>query len=543
MNDFFQKSIIMVLLIGLLAPSLFSVPQKAAASDLGQAAEFAGITVGSYTAARLAIYPTCLAWAQVKAEVELLMAAAKNLLKQLLKFGISTNVPVTDPATREQITVSKAQTSCEDTLKKTLNATFKKRILDVMVDQLVNWIQGNGRPQFVTDYNAFLRNAANEAVGDVVQDIGLSAICSPFKFQLQLTVANPPPFSTRAACTLDQIVGNFENFYNDFSQGGWLAYNEMLRPQNNIYGAFIMSQDESLSRQAAAVEAAAKEVETGGGYLSTKRCLYWSTIDETNGQVLTQAGSSGMNPPDNQHTWKCTQAEIITPGQTVGSAVSKAIGADFDYIVNAEDVGQYIAAISDAILNRLIGDTVSGLLGMRRPTISPTEGRASGANYYDVLQGQQEQRSREDINNLLANARALLERFTANLDELTDDTAEIITIVNGEFATCYAGLTAPQQAIFEQNRRDITAIEARAEHNNTDVTDGIPYFQAKYRRYRESVNTLTVETPLNEINAVTNDLIYLAEAISSVKNQADEDLRIVQDILRQCNEIRGGGQP
>jgi hypothetical protein len=44
--------------------------------------------------------------------------------------------------------------------------------------------------------------------------------------------------------------------------------------------------------------------------------------------------------------------------------VGKAVGADIDYIINAQQLAAYMAAITDALWNRLIRDGVNGLAGL-----------------------------------------------------------------------------------------------------------------------------------------------------------------------------------
>ena len=72
---------------------------------------------------------------------------------------------------------------------------LKKRIFDMVVDQTVDYINGNGQPQFITDWRGFLEQTAQVAIGDFVQQIGLGAICSPFRFQVQIAMVAPPRFS------------------------------------------------------------------------------------------------------------------------------------------------------------------------------------------------------------------------------------------------------------------------------------------------------------------------------------------------------------
>jgi hypothetical protein len=235
--------------------------------------------------------------------------------------------------------------------------TLKKRLLDMMVDQIIQWIQGGGEPQFVTDWDGFLRNAANAATGDFIQEIGLGFLCDPFSLQVQIALLPIPRFSDDITCTLDQITDNIENFYADFRNGSWIAYTGSLEPQNNYFGALSMASSELEYRKARAEAAALNEATAGGGFLSTKKC-------DVNGK-------------------NCV---ITTPGDTIGSLVSKAVGTEFDYILSAEQLSDYAAAIANAAINRLIVEGVNGLQGVstsnapRSGTIPAGGGVCAGLN-------------------------------------------------------------------------------------------------------------------------------------------------------------------
>ncbi len=105
---------------------------------------------------------------------------------------------------------------------------------------------------------------------------------------------------------------NINNFRKDFRDGGWVAYSTSLQPQNNIFGATLMASNELARRAEKASGASWSEALAGGGFLSTKKCR-----TDDNGKVIEAT------------------CKITTPGDTVGKNVSKAVGADFDFIVNA----------------------------------------------------------------------------------------------------------------------------------------------------------------------------------------------------------------
>lgn len=231
---------------------------------------------------------------------------------------------------------------------------LKRQLLNMIVDQIVAWIQGGGTPKFITDWPGFFRDAVDAAGGNFLKQLGLGLFCSPYNLTLRAAFIPIPKFSDRSACTLSSIGVNLENFLKNFNSGGWAAWDEMvLKPQNNIYGAYLMAWDEYEREKSAAEKAAAAEAQAGRGFLSVKRCI--RSHDE----------AVGVDPATGEPSFKtvCDQYQVTTPGAVVGDLAAKAVGSDIDYIVNADDFAAYVAAITNAVLNRMFAEGV-GLLRM-----------------------------------------------------------------------------------------------------------------------------------------------------------------------------------
>ena len=233
---------------------------------------------------------------------------------------------------------------------------LKRKLLDMIVDQIVQWIQGGGEPKFITDWPGFFRDAVDQAGGVFIQKIGLSKLCSPFKLQLSAAFIPIPTFTERTSCALSAIGVNLDNFLKDFQQGNWIAWQEMvLRPQNNIYGAYLMAWDQYEIEKSAAAKAASAEAQAGKGFLSVKGgCV------ERNFEGYQSCIDSGLSAEECDKA-SCIRRGIITPGAAVGDITGKALGSDIDYIVNAQDFAAYVGAIVNALLNRVFAEGV-GLL-------------------------------------------------------------------------------------------------------------------------------------------------------------------------------------
>src|SRR3989344_4966317 len=95
-----------------------------------------------------------------------------------------------------------------DKFKIFLLALFKRFILDRMVDQIVQWIQGGGEPQFVQDWGTFLNDASNLGQEAFIKDyLDADYLCSPFSLTLRNQKMWSRPLNP-AQCTFETVFTN-----------------------------------------------------------------------------------------------------------------------------------------------------------------------------------------------------------------------------------------------------------------------------------------------------------------------------------------------
>ena len=284
-----------------------------------------------------------------------------------------TNVPVVDmvllnlqgstSGTSKGASSGSTASVCEsfsEWIFKTILASIKKAILDMIVDQTISWIQGGGRPKFLTDWRGFLNQAANDAAGEFIESTPFGFLCSPFGFQVKVALLPVKNFSQQITCTLNQVISNINAFYDNFSSGGWIAYSSSQQLQNNFYGSFFLTAVEMEIKLDEAASNAEK-ITSGASYIGTQSCqenpnnVYAPDIDgdQTSGDIPST----------------CIQT---VPGETIGSQVANALQLETDALMGAEDVADYINALVNAALNRLIQEGVDGLLGVITPNAPPS---------------------------------------------------------------------------------------------------------------------------------------------------------------------------
>lgn len=239
-----------------------------------------------------------------------------------------------------------------DKLNLNLTDLIAKRIIDYIVDQTVVWIQGGGKPKFVSDWNGLLKTAGDIAFDTVVKEVGAARICEPFSFNVRVSLIPIPKLSTQIDCTLDKVVSNIRNFYRDFRQGGWLAYEETWAPNNNFYAVQLQIADQIMLESARKARAAQNEALASKGFVGVKRCVEWNI------EGYQQCVASGQNTEAECKQASCIKEEITTPGSAVGTAVENAIGADTQWAAN---IRSWTALLIDALINRLTKEGLSAM--------------------------------------------------------------------------------------------------------------------------------------------------------------------------------------
>lgn len=266
----------------------------------------------------------------------------------------------------------------EKIVKKSLSR-FKKRLMDSLVDDTVDWIRNGGKPRFIEDFGGFIRESGDAAIGDVALEVGAANLCSSaqadfLKQNLRQTVelSNTnvvPRFSDQISCTLTDVVGNVKGFYQDFRQGGFVGYQEVLNPRNNAYGLLLMTLDEAQRKKDEAEEAAKVEAVANQGYRAVKQCTSWRVVRRDNGAVIgKKLSQQDLNLPlysNPDYQAECEKKDITLPGKSVGGLFDNVVATEISKAIDSSDLSPYAKAILDAGITRIIkGKQNAGLTGM-----------------------------------------------------------------------------------------------------------------------------------------------------------------------------------
>jgi len=225
-----------------------------------------------------------------------------------------------------------------------------ERMMATMTQDIVDWIKGKtDQPKFITDFGAFVTDAVDQTVGDFIDSLGYGFLCESFGPFIKMALQEPP-FVQRARCSITDIVGNLQSFYDNFDNGGWTAWLHLAEnPQNTVHGGLLMAMDER--DRLAASKAAEQQLKaiTGGGF---------APLECTEAKIA--AGACGRED----------KGKILTPGALILNMANTAITGEYDkknleialFKSQAVSLSPYLTAIADALIWRLTKESLS-LLG------------------------------------------------------------------------------------------------------------------------------------------------------------------------------------
>jgi hypothetical protein len=246
-----------------------------------------------------------------------------------------------------------------------------RQILHIFTQEMVSWIrtgQFGGGPLFSTDLVGELFNAADNAAGHFLAQYAseewYQLLCSPFRPHIYLALGSGRiPYIERARCTVTDIVDNLENFYTDFSNGGWAAWFSTIEPQNNPYGLYLLSLEEKERREREVTFDIRHNFLAGQGFIGLKKCVEYSEF--------IGPPEEGQPPPKPT----CVKSIVVTPGKVVEDQLSQALNTDLQKLGVADELNEVIAAVFDELLSWLVsgGSSGGGLLYSDLPDPEPIE--------------------------------------------------------------------------------------------------------------------------------------------------------------------------
>lgn len=410
-------------------------------------------------------------------------------------------------------------------------------ILRLVTNDIIKWINGGGTPKFVSDWQGFLRDAADNAAGQFLKTALGDWICKPFSVQLKLALADVT-FKSQSKCSLTSIGKNLTNFFENFSNGGWTSWLTLSQPNNNFYGLYGMALNEKNRQAAAAAEAAKNEALSSGGFLSSKKCNK-CTVGAENGASQTFTGT------DECESWQkamqsgspvafsCTSYTTQTPGSIIQNEAQQAIDQGRQMLIGqitaltgdsimGIKLAPFFTAIFNALLKRAITLGLSNLAELTTSGSSSSDTSTSDSYYYDTASSSTTSGTNYFTTNSTTQSYA---DYSATETQVLEDLA------NGQSTAQQINLlNENKQAELAQAQKNQTVIESIQASQKTTLNTLVKANQS-------SGCSLPSWASSQLISETTNDSDTASSSIKSVKITADGIGNITYTQQTSTNEL------
>lgn len=270
-----------------------------------------------------------------------------------------------------------------------------KQLLHQMTQDTINWINTGfkGSPTYLRDPGTFYKSLQDQAVYDFVAELN-DPVKYPFGAEIgqslgatyecrKYTSIPGNCFEKTAVFTLGTEIGDdWEDFYSDFSVGGWGGWLAATQnPYNNPIDFQFAASQEIEARINAQQSEIREEIQTNGGFLSLRRCAEYK-----DGETAADAGG-GVDTFENSFNYEysyfgeiddCARYEVTTPGSAIADQLNISLGTDRRQLELADEMNESLGAIFDATLNTLIN---MGLTGLTNALADTDQSAGFGFNY------------------------------------------------------------------------------------------------------------------------------------------------------------------
>lgn len=446
------------------------------------------------------------------------VAGSVAFLDPVIATSLFTDVPSLDKSAAKQRT-SQNIITC-------LVKTIAQAAIDQITRSIVNWINSgfNGSPSFVTNFNQYFANVADQAAGTFIKGSALSFLCSPFAPQIKIAIAQSYANRNAAAsCSLTKVTNNVNGFLKgNFGAGGWGSLLQFTTvPSNNSFGAYAYGKIEMQGAITNAQNNANRNI-SPGGFISVQKCDNTPLIAYGTGRV-----------PDNKN------CKVTTPGQVVQDSLKTS----FDSSINQLQVAQNINEIIQALINQLIIKSLYGGLanantGVTNP-LAPAVDQAASAQAQALL------------TTLQASASAAVQFATVKQGSASD-----IQQVQNNFNTAYncwqnastsAALSLDQKNTAAQNAAaadtQIDQLQTRIDTYNDDIeraNTALSTIQNLQSQVMFAATPEDIQAATYAIQAATPSLLGAADVTTAQQDRASLQAQLTatnsqaQASLAQC---------
>lgn len=272
---------------------------------------------------------------------------------------------------------------------------LKNTLITIIQRKVLVWVQGSGAPRFVTQWGTSLVNAYTAAAVNAI-NANMACIYGPFAAQtrLDLNIAFGTQSDNVCYNTFQRALGGstLQQFYNNFSSGGMVAFNASLLPSGNQFGSELFAaQTVGLAGQNSQTSVSAK-LTSSQGLTGDQVCDDGSNpggihyeCQNPDGKDYDVGPNEKCDPSDTQvaqaNDGDCadgTEPKTTTPGTFTGFGVSSALDSSPKLVTAANSVAGILSAVLGSLMTTLAQTAISaansavnqGISGLSQSSIS-----------------------------------------------------------------------------------------------------------------------------------------------------------------------------
>ena len=262
--------------------------------------------------------------------------------------------------------------TCENKIER---ETAQSTLMDITKKNL-NWVnkglQGGGS-LYAKNEASMLQEIRDKTIAAFNKEITSDEKKFPFGKSTAQSIGldHTISFADQMKYTLDDTLaensyGTTEDFQNDFSMGGWGAFSELLKPQNDpiafegysknhLQGAIA---DTGYSR----AQDLKDQLQRNGGFLDLKKCVATAPDSGDTGSTGDTSSGDGSNPQGADPTdTNCQRYETITPGSAVSSQLNEALATPYKQLEQGQDLSPKLTSTFNTMLTQLLQQGLSQL--------------------------------------------------------------------------------------------------------------------------------------------------------------------------------------
>jgi len=328
-------------------------------------------------------------------------------------------------------------------------------ILRRLETKIIAWGRGeesdSGEPLAVSDYAIYFAKAVALGTAEYIAEFdALWDETDRFEKDVRDTLENlgvttlyqDMQYARYAQPTLmSDIDYNYQAFINSgysFQYGGWGSWFSMIKPENNIFGQYLMAVKARSNYERASKEVADKETDVSGGY-ENEKVTTLTSIDKCKSHCENTYGANDFVTQEAYQRCiaRCDtrmgvplETTVKNLGTTIEKYTTDALGKDFSRIISADEISELIGIFFSSVLNKAIDGL--GLGFSNKTTDSSTIARNELKEQYsynrDFKKDQTPEERKEFRSNLLTNVQKAIQQLSRSI--VACDKKEMMKIDN-----------------------------------------------------------------------------------------------------------------